>query len=193
MLLFSWSTSRHSRAAVFSHRFNFSIGGGSWHQQIEEHHNNFQCGVQMLVAGLTGVPTCARGFCSIFCSIAPLHKGDALRPCFQQSPYCLVCVRAGPGWSGNKLQLNTIQYNTLHTIRKLLFARTARKHKFGQPVCQLITIELGAVTHANLQLASINKDRIPSHVSTFTIGVSCDPPTGLPLEGIALKAIMCIS
>ena len=41
----------------------------------------------------------------------------------------------GPGWSGNKLQLNTIQYNTpggtLHTIRKLLFARTARKHKFS--------------------------------------------------------------
>ena len=35
----------------------------------------------------------------------------------------------GPGWSGNKLQLSTIQYNTLHTIRKLLFARTARKHK----------------------------------------------------------------
>ena len=35
----------------------------------------------------------------------------------------------GPGWPGNKLQLNTIQYNTLHTIRKLLFARTARKHK----------------------------------------------------------------
>ena len=61
--------------------------------------------------------------------------GICFRPGFQQSPYCLVCVRAsispvGPGWSGNKLQLNTIQYNTLHTIRKLLFARTARKHKF---------------------------------------------------------------
>ena len=37
----------------------------------------------------------------------------------------------GPGWCGNKLQLNTIQYNTLHTIRKLLFARTACKHKFS--------------------------------------------------------------
>ena len=46
-----------------------------------------------------------------------------------QSRLCL-CVPVGPGWSGNKLQLNTIQYNTLHTIRKLLFARTARKHKF---------------------------------------------------------------
>ena len=38
----------------------------------------------------------------------------------------------GPGWSGNKLQLSTIRYNTVHTIRKLLFARTARKHKFDR-------------------------------------------------------------
>ena len=37
----------------------------------------------------------------------------------------------GPRWPGNKLQLNTIQYITLHTIRILLFARTARKHKFS--------------------------------------------------------------
>jgi hypothetical protein len=58
---------------------------------------------------------------------------------FQDSLFSAIAVQSrlcpgwpvGPGWSGNKLQLNTIQYNTVHTIRKLLFARTARKHKLA--------------------------------------------------------------
>ena len=60
----------------------------------------------------------------------------------------------GPGWSGNKLQLNTIQYNTLHTIRKLLFARTARKHKFADHITSaaLICPSVHMMTGAGSQL-----------------------------------------
>ena len=93
------------------------------------------CGMQRRLGGGVGRPGASRfeheppqGLLCVTLS------GAGRESSFQQSPYCLVCVRAGitpvgPGWSGNKLQLNTIQYNTLHTIRKLLFARTARKHK----------------------------------------------------------------